>query len=123
MILPILVLITLIGSSLSYVWTGIQMHTQVSIEEARFHSMQDSYFILSKAERDAAPSGSELNKQLTQIQDYPSELLRLKLVGVGKILTGIFLVLLSISFLLFMMPIRLAKLMKEQNRSIEKTMT
>lgn len=88
------------------------MHNQVTVEEAKFHALQQEYFIINKAERESAPTGSELNQQLVQIQNYPSELLRLKLVGIGKILTGIFLSLLAIVFLLFMMPIRLAKLIK-----------
>ncbi|PIR96087.1 MAG: hypothetical protein COT92_02895, partial [Candidatus Doudnabacteria bacterium CG10_big_fil_rev_8_21_14_0_10_42_18] len=73
-------------------------------------------FTLSKVEREAAVTGSELNQKLVQIQNYPSELLRLKLVGIGKILTGILSALLAIAFLLFMMPIRLAKLMKENRQ-------
>jgi len=89
------------------------MHNRVSVEEPKFHSLQNEYFTLSKAERESTPTGSELSQKLVEIQNYPSELLRLKLVGVGKILTGIFLSLLTIVFLLFMMPIRLAQLMKE----------
>ena len=89
------------------------MHSQVSVEELKFHPLQQNYFIINKAERESAVTGSELNQKLVQIQNYPSELLRLKLVGVGKILTGIFLSLLAIVILLFMMPIRLAKLMSE----------
>lgn len=110
---PLAVLVILIISATAFVWQGESMHAQVSVEEAQFHAMQNSYFTLAKADRDAAPTGSDLNKQLVQIQNYPSELLRLKLVGIGKILTGIFFVLLSIAFLLFMMPIRLAKLLRE----------
>lgn len=113
MMVPMLILLILVVASVVFAWRGITMHNQVSVEEAKFHQLQNSYFTLSKAEREAALTGSDLNKQLVQIQNYPSELLRLKLVGVGKILTGIFLSLLAIVFLLFMMPIRLAKLMKE----------
>lgn len=108
-----LVLLALVAGSVAFAWQGIGMHSRVSTEEAAFHALQQEYFILGKAEREAAPTGSELNQKLVDIQNYPSELLRLKLVGVGKILTGIFLSLLAIVFLLFMMPIRLAKLMKE----------
>lgn len=56
-----------------------------------------------------AATDSALNKNLVQIQNYPSELLRLKLVGVGKILTGIFMLLFGIMIALVMMPIRLGK--------------
>ncbi|TSD05594.1 MAG: hypothetical protein Greene07147_299 [Parcubacteria group bacterium Greene0714_7] len=114
MMLPLLVLAVLVISALFFAWQGVSLQGQVSGEEVKFHALQDAYFSLAKADRDTAPTGSELNKQLVQIQNYPSELLRLKLVGVGKILTGIFFVLLSIVFLLFMMPIRLAKLMSEK---------
>src|SRR3989344_9479637 len=113
MMVPILVLLILVVASITFVWRGVGMHQQVSVEEAKFHAIQQNYFIMSKVDREAAVTGSELNQKLVQIQNYPSELLRLKLVGVGKILTGIFLSLLAIVFLLFTMPIRLAKLMKE----------
>lgn len=114
--LPILILAILILSAISFTWQGIGMHAQVFGEETKFHQLQDAYFTVAKADRDAAPTGSDLNTQLVQIQNYPSELLRLKLVGIGKILEGIFLVLLSIALLLFMMPVRLAKLMKENKQ-------
>ncbi|MBI2030649.1 hypothetical protein HYT05_03435 [Candidatus Kaiserbacteria bacterium] len=113
MILPLLVLAVLVITAISLAWQGTAMHARVTTEEATFHALQGSYLSLAKVEREAALTGSELNQQLVQIQNYPSELLRLKLVGVGKILDGIFLILLSIAFLLFMMPIRLAALIKE----------
>jgi len=113
MMMPMLILLILVFASLVFVWQGIGMHNQVSTEEAKFHSLQREYFIMSKEERESAPTGSELNQKLVQIQNYPSTLLELKLVGVGKILTGIFLSLLTIVFLLFMMPVRLAKLIRE----------
>jgi len=113
MMLPVAVLLTLVLGSLVFAWQGISMHSQVPAEEAKFHNLQQEYFMLSKAERDSAPDGSELNQKLVQIQNYPSFLLELKLIGVGKILTGILGSLLAIVFLLFMMPIRLANLMKE----------
>jgi len=116
MMMPMLILLVLVVASLAFVWQGIGMHNQVSVEEPKFHALQQEYFTLSKVEREATPTGSELSQKLVQIQNYPSELLRLKLVGVGKILTGIFLSLLAIVFLLFMMPIRLAKLMKENKQ-------
>ncbi|MEK7614005.1 MAG: hypothetical protein AAB439_03990 [Patescibacteria group bacterium] len=110
MMVPLTVLAILIISALSFAWQGIAMHNQVVVEEAKFHALQQDYFILSKAEREAAPSGSPLNQTLVQIQNYPSTLLELKLVGVGKILTGILSALFAIAFLLFMMPIRLGKM-------------
>lgn len=111
--LPLSILAVLVAGSLAFAWQGISMHNRVAIEEAKFHALQQEYFIMSKAERESAPTGSELNQTLVNIQNYPSTLLELKLVGIGKILTGILAALLAIVFLLFMMPIRLAKLMRE----------
>lgn len=89
------------------------MHYQVGVEEAKFHTLQSEYFLLAKSERDAAAEGSELNKKLVQIQQYPSTLLELKLVGVGKILTGIFVLLFGILIALIMMPIRLGGIIRQ----------
>lgn len=116
MMMPMLILAVLIFGSATFAWQGIRMHSNVSVEEAKFHKLQSDYFTLSKVERESAPTGSELNSKLVQIQNYPSELLRLKLVGVGKILTGIFGLLLCILFVQFMIPIRLAKLMKQEQK-------
>lgn len=92
---------------------GVAMHRQVNVEEQKFHELQSVYFIQSKEVRDAAETGSELNSQLVQIQNYPSELLRLKLVGIGNILTGIFILLFGILVALIMMPKRLGKIIRE----------
>lgn len=103
-----MLLMVLIGIvSIVFAVQGVMMHRQVSVEEAEFHAKQSAYFSQSKAVRDAAATGSALNQQLVEIQQTPSELLRLKLVGVGKILTGIFILLLGILIALVMMPIRL----------------
>lgn len=109
-----LIMMVLVIGAITYAVQGIQMHNKVAVEEAKFHQLQSEYFTLSKAERESALTGSELNQKLVQIQNYPSELLRLKLVGVGKILTGIFGLLSGILIVLFMMPIRLAKMMKPE---------
>lgn len=110
--MPMMVIMMIIViAGIAFAWQGVSMHSQVSVEEAKFHALQTSYFTISKVERDAAPTGSDLNKQLAQIQNYPSELLRLKLVGVGKILTGIFALLFAILMALMAMPVRLSKMM------------
>ena len=113
MMVPLSILAILIISALSFGWQGVSMQNRVAGEEAKFHKLQSDYFILSKATRESAADGAELNQRLVEIQNYPSTLLALKLVGVGKILTGILSALLAIAFLLFMMPVRLAKLIKE----------
>lgn len=102
----------LIVISLVYVVIGSVMHSQVSVEEAKFHALQADYWNNAKSDRDAAGEGSVLNRQLIDIQNYPSDLLRLKLVGVGRILTGIYILLLGILIALIMMPIRLGQIIK-----------
>lgn len=94
---------------------GVSLQNRVAGEEVAFHKLQSDYFILSKATRESAVDGAELNQKLVQIQNYPSELLRLKLVGVGKILTGIFVLLFGILIALIMMPIRLGKMLRKDS--------
>lgn len=109
-----LVMIILVIGAIAYAVQGVKMHSKVVVEEAKFHQLQSEYFTLSKVERESAPTGSELNQKLVEIQNYPSSLMELKLIGVGKILTGIFGLLFGILIVLFMMPIRLAKMMKPE---------
>lgn len=111
MIMLILVVIAFV-----FAVQGVNMHNQVTVEEAEFHAQQAEYFNNSKAIRDGAPTGSELTQQLVEIVNTPSELLRLKLVGVGKILTGIFVLLFGILIALIMMPTRLAKVIRENRQ-------
>ena len=96
-----------------FAWQGFSMHREVSVQEAAFHALQAEYFNLSKVEREAAATGSALNQQLVEIQNFPSELLRLKLVGIGNILSGIFLLLLGILLALIMMPVRLKQAIRQ----------
>lgn len=112
MVLMILMFFAIVISA-TFAWQGIGMHNEVSVEEAKFHTLQDDYFSLSKQTRDSAVTNSNLNAQLVEIQNYPSELLRLKLVGVGKILSGIFILLLGILIALMTMPMRLSMAMKK----------
>lgn len=109
-----LIMLILIVGAFVYAIQGINMHNQVVIEEAKFHQLQSEYFTLSKIEREAAVTGSELNQKLVQIKNYPSSLMELKLIGVGKILTGIFALLFGILIVLFMMPIRLGRIMRNE---------
>jgi len=102
-------MMVLVLVALFFAGQGVLMHSQVSTEEVAFHKLQGEYFILAKTERESAATGSELNQKLVEIQNYPSELLMLKLVGVGKILTGIFVLLFGILIALVMMPKRLAQ--------------
>ena len=90
------------------------MHRDVAVEEAEFHTLQTEYWTQAKTIRDAAPTGSELSGQLAEIMNTPSELLRLKLVGIGKMLTGIFILLLGILIALIAMPGRLKSVIQDR---------
>ncbi len=100
--------------SVVYAIQGVSMHMQVDSEESKFHELQAEYFNLAKTERESAATGSDLNRDLISIQQYPSELLKLKLVGVGKILTGIYILLFGILMALIMMPVRLGMIIKNK---------
>lgn len=101
----LMLLISVIG--IIFAVQGISMHSQVGPQEDAFHALQTDYFNNSKAVRDAAPTGSELTAQLAEIQNFPSTLMELKLIGIGKTLTGIFFLLFGILLALMMMPIKL----------------
>lgn len=108
----LMVVVMLVG----IVWgaQGVLLHMQVDTEEAKFHQLQSDYFIQSKALRDAAETGSELNQNLVEIVNYPSELMRLKLIGIGHILSGIFVLLFGILIALMIMPIRLGHIIEKK---------
>lgn len=93
---------------------GVMMHREVDSEEVAFHQLQSEYFIQAKTVRESAETGSELNQNLVDIVNYPSSLMQLKLIGVGKILTGIFVLLFGILIALIMMPVRLGKIVKDR---------
>lgn len=111
-----IIMLILVVASIFFAYQGVAMHKQVAVEEAKFHALQDSYFSNSKAIRDAAESNSELTQDLVAIANYPSTLLELKLVGVGKILTGIFIVLFCILLALMAMPKRLGAIVLESKQ-------
>jgi hypothetical protein len=110
------VFLLLMVVSLVFAVKGVSMHKQVASEEAAFHALQDEYFSLDKATRDGAEADSTLSDQLVEIKNYPSELMELKLVGVGKILTGIYVLLFAILIALIVMPIRLSEMMKKKKK-------
>lgn len=111
-----IIMLILIISSIFFAYQGVAMHKQVAVEEVKFHALQESYFSNSKAIRDAAESNSQLTNDLVTIVNYPSTLLELKLVGVGKILLGIFIVLFCILLALIVMPTRLGKMILESRK-------
>ena len=106
--IPIMVLMFIIAMvSLFFAIGGVRMHGQVLAGEAEFHSLLSKYYSANKTARDSAATGSKLNSQFIEIQQYPSDLTRLKLLGIGKILTGIYTLLLGILITLLILPPRL----------------
>lgn len=103
---PILVLCILatVAGSAFFVVQGVGMHEEAIEEEAQFHALQAEYYSQGKEIRDAAPIGSELNQKLAAIQNAPSELTRLELVGIGKILVGLGTLLLGILIAILTLP-------------------
>ncbi len=110
-LMPVMALIMVLGIFFAY--QGVAMHAQVAEDEATFHQLQDAYYSQAKSMRDAAATNSELSKQLVEIQQTPSALMELKLIGVGKILTGIFVLLFGIMIALIIMPVRLGQIIKK----------
>jgi hypothetical protein len=88
---------------------GVALHlSAIVLEFGTFAPLQEEYWSTSKSDRDAAATNSVLAKKLAEIQKFPPKLMTLKLVGVGSLLTGIFLMLFGILKALTMMPIKLA---------------
>ena len=98
--------------------TGVMMQAKVPVVEAQFHGLLDSYYANAKEVRDSAPSESQLTRDLAEINKFPSRLLELKLVGIGRILGGIFLLLFGILGALVMMPFRVRKVLRQCQQQI-----
>lgn len=110
--MPIFVMAAIGLFSILFVFQGISMHNLVATEEDKFHALQEEYFTLAKSDRDSAAEGSALNAKLVELQQYPSTLMMLKLIGVGKLLTGIYILLFGILIALVIMPFRLGDIIK-----------
>ena len=107
------VMLFLVVGGFYVTYLGVSLHMDVGPAEAAHHQHIEEYYSQAKSIRDGATTGSDLNKQLVEIQKAPSQLLTLKLLGVGKILTGIFMILLAILMALVMMPVRLGAFLKK----------
>lgn len=110
--MKVLMLIVIIAA-IFFAAQGIHMHKEVPAAEAEYHEVLESYFSENKAVRDSAPVGSTLLDDLVEIQQTPSTLMELKLLGLGKILTGIFFMLFAILIALMAMPVRLKAAIKK----------
>lgn len=118
-----LVMLAIVVGAWIFALQGVDLQNQVDATEDQFHELQEDYLVNNtKQERDTAKAGSALNEQLAEIANTPSELLRLKLVGVGKLLTGIFILLFGILIALVMMPVRLGGIMKDNMMEMQEKM-
>jgi len=92
---------------------GIILFVTTWIQEfSVFSPLQQEYWSIDKATRDAAPAGSDLANQLAAIKQFGPKLMTFKLIGIGSVLVGIWISLFVIAQRLGMMPERLAKIMK-----------
>lgn len=90
--------------------------TAFTLEFTKFTPLLDKLAGLPKSVADEAPVGSEISQWKIDAAKFPAKLMTLKLVGVGSILTGIFLILFVITQALRIMPIRLGKVIKESRK-------
>ncbi len=106
-----MVMMVIVIAAAVFVVQGVSKQNQVAEVEETFHALQTDLIVnYTKEELDNAPVGSELAQQKAEVSNYPSTLLELKLVGVGKILTGIALLLVGILMSLIIMPVRLGRI-------------
>jgi uncharacterized membrane protein YphA (DoxX/SURF4 family) len=113
MIPMMMVMMVIVISAALFVVQGVTKQNKVAETEATFHALQtDLLTNYTKSDRDNADTGSELAQKQAEAANYPSTLLELKLVGVGKILTGIALLLVGILMSLIIMPVRLGRIIK-----------
>ncbi len=100
----ILFMIVIIAGGAFFMIQGMNLHEEAAKEGEKFYALQAEYYTQSKEARDAAPAGSELSQKLAAIQNAPSELMRLELAGLGKMLIGIGALLLGILIALVALP-------------------
>ena len=103
----------------SFIFLIIGMTLQLTAfhqEFTEFAPMLDQIAGLPKAQLDTAPVGSEISNLKIEVAKFPPKLMTFKLVGMGNILTGIFILLFVIIQALKMMPIRLAGVIQKKRR-------
>ncbi len=111
-----------VGVGLGFIIWGIIMQSLAASNEGLFNDEIANYFIKSKEVRDSAATGSQLNEDLVQIQQRPSMLLYLKLVGIGRLLVGIFASLIGILIALLVMPAKMGEKIGEMQKQMMKQM-
>lgn len=97
-----------------FLFLGIILELTAFIQEfTKFAPLQEAYWNVDKATRDAAATGSQLNQQLADIKNFAPKLMLFKLTGIANILIGIFMVLVVIAKRLGGMPGRLGYILKK----------
>lgn len=100
--------------SAMFLLLGIILELTAFFQEfTRFAPLQDAYWSIDKATRDAAPAGSKLANQLAEINKFGPKLMTFKLTGIASILTGIFIVLVIIAKRMGGLPGRLGYILKK----------
>lgn len=90
--------------------------TAFTLEFKKFAPVLDEIGPLQKDVVDNADPGSRIAMLKTEAAKFPPKLMTFKLVGVGSILIGIFIMLFNILQGLRVMPLRLAKVMQQNKK-------
>jgi len=105
----------LILIALLFMLTGVFLQsTAFNLEFKEFTPVLEELKPLQKSVVDNADPSSRIAMLKTEAAKFPAKLLTFKLVGIGAILTGIWILLFVILQALKIMPLRLAKVIEEQ---------
>jgi len=107
----------LILIALLFMLTGVFLQsTAFNLEFKEFTPILEELKPLQKSVVDNADPSSRIAMLKTEAAKFPAKLLTFKLVGVGAILTGIWILLFVILQALKIMPLRLAMVIEEQQK-------
>lgn len=105
---------TLVLIAMLFLITGVVLQsTAFNLEFTEFTPILEELKPLQKSVVDNADPESRIANLKTDAAKFPAKLLTFKLVGVGAILTGIWILLFVILQALKIMPLRLAKVIAE----------
>lgn len=109
-------LVIIVLGSMVFAWEGVILHERAHKQEARFRTLQQEYFSVPLAEREAAPVGSSLHKKRVAIEQYPAFLEHVQLLGIGKFLTALYFLLFAVLMMLLLAPVRIMQLMETRRQ-------
>jgi len=105
----------LLMASAAFIWQGVVMHSELEGERVAYEETQASYYSVAKEIRDRAPADSPLSAQYAQIMHYPTKIQAKSAVGTGKLLTGIYFMLVTV-LVTFMMMLGYVKNLTKENK-------